>query len=127
MPGRCESLLEINCLRRIFTASPLQINIYLNLKDPSDHKHVDIELSIDESALQVQLKINNAIAAATLTTQSALDLEAPLASPNFTGVLSANGTQVCPQLTPWHTQHYDFDIIKASGLYHYESYGSVNG
>ena len=57
-----------------------------------------------------------------------LTLKAPINNPTFTGTISVNGTLVCPQLTSWPTpQSYDFNIVKASGLYHYDAYGSVNG
>jgi len=51
-----------------------------------------------------------------------LALKAPINNPTFTGTL------YCPQLTSWPTpQLYDFNIVKASGLYHYDSYGSATG
>ena len=57
-----------------------------------------------------------------------LALKAPTNNPTCTGAVSVNGTLVCPQLTSWPTpQSYDFNIVKASGLYHYDAYGSVNG
>ena len=69
--------------------------------------------------LQIQRSIKDEIDAATLTTQSALNLNAPLASPTFTGTVSVNGTLACPQVAP-HPSQNNFNSTKTPGLYHYD-------
>ena len=59
---------------------------------------------------------------------NSLALKGPINNPKFTGTVLVNGTLVWPQLTSWPTpQLKGFNIFKASGLYHYGSYGSVTG
>jgi hypothetical protein len=76
----------------------------------------DIQISLDMNLTGLnnyytKTEVNNSLA-----------LKAPINNPTFTGTL------YCPQLTSWPTpQLYDFNIVKASGLYHYDSYGSVTG
>ena len=82
----------------------------------------DIQISLDMnltglSNCYTKSEVNNSLAEKAL-----------LNKPTFTGTVSVSGMLVCPQLTSWPTpQLYDFNIVKASGLYHYDSYGSVTG
>ena len=89
------SVLSNNAIRTIFGVSPLGVDLYFDPFDPSDHKHNNIQLSLDSTyTTALDAKANAVDVAAALelkadnsTVHTSLSLLAPIANPTFTGTV----------------------------------------
>ena len=85
------SVLSNTAIRTIFGVSPLEVDLYFDPFDPSDHKHNNIQLSLDSTyTTALNAKANAVDVAAALqlkadmsTVNTSLSLLAPIASPTF--------------------------------------------